>query len=141
MHTLCLPLIASRAAVRYSALGKVYNWARFCLLSKMSTTTLPLPFPRAHGPRLEPFRGAASADVEFLAFLGNDKDVDSKVWKVRIDKNIYALKIVSRAPASHLGINTVYFPLNWFSYRLTYLVEADICLVSLVSSGSKIGTS
>lgn len=64
----------------------------------MSTTPMPLPLPRAHGPKLEPFRGTASADLEFLAFLGNEKDVDSKVWKVRIDKNIYALKIVGRAP-------------------------------------------
>lgn len=61
-------------------------------------TVLPLPLPRVPGPRLEPYRGTASADVEFLAFLGNEKDLDSKVWKVRIDQNIYALKIVSRAP-------------------------------------------
>lgn len=63
----------------------------------MSTTTAsPLPLPRVRGPKLEPFQGTARAHVEFLEFIGNDKDIDSKVWKVRIANDVYALKIVSK---------------------------------------------
>lgn len=58
-------------------------------------TEKPLPLPRIQGPKLEPFQGAASADLEFLEFLGSARDLDSKVWKVRIDNDIYVLKIVS----------------------------------------------
>ncbi|KAH8756245.1 kinetochore Sim4 complex subunit FTA2-domain-containing protein [Diaporthe sp. PMI_573] len=53
----------------------------------------PLPLPRVQGPKLEPFRGTASAEIQFLQFLGTAKDLDSRVWKVRIGSNIYALKI------------------------------------------------
>ena len=66
--------------------------------NKMLTKNpLPLPLPRVRGPKLKPFRGTASADIEFIEFIGSDKDLDSKVWKVRIDGKIYALKIVSEA--------------------------------------------
>lgn len=47
------------------------------------------------GPKLEPFRGTTSADIKFGRFLGSGKDLDSKVFKVRIDDRTYALKIVS----------------------------------------------
>jgi hypothetical protein len=59
----------------------------------------PLPLPRVQGPKLEPFRGTASAEIQFLQFLGTAKDLDSRVWKVRIGSNIYALKIVSQSPS------------------------------------------
>lgn len=57
-----------------------------------------LPLPRFSGPKLEPFRGTATADIEFIAFIGHDEDMDSKVWKVRIDDKLYALKVVSTFP-------------------------------------------
>lgn len=53
------------------------------------------PLPRIPGPKLEPFRGTATADIEFIAFIGNEQDMDSKVCKVRIDGKVYALKVVS----------------------------------------------
>lgn len=54
-----------------------------------------LPLPRVPGPKLEPFQGTATADIEFIAFIGNDEDMDSKVWKVRIEGKVYVLKVVS----------------------------------------------
>lgn len=57
-----------------------------------------LPLPRIPGPKLEPFRGTATADIEFIEFIGNDEDLDSKVWKVRIDGKVFALKVVSVTP-------------------------------------------
>lgn len=54
-----------------------------------------LPLPRVPGPKLEPFQGTATADIEFIAFIGSDEDMDSKVWKVRIDGKVYVLKVVS----------------------------------------------
>lgn len=54
-----------------------------------------LPLPRITGPKLKPFRGTATVDIEFIAFIGNDQNMDSKVWKVRIDGKVYALKVVS----------------------------------------------
>lgn len=48
-----------------------------------------------HGPWLEPFRGTATADIEFIELLSSEEDFDSKVWKVRIDEQFYALKVVS----------------------------------------------
>lgn len=56
-----------------------------------------LPLPRVPGPKLEPFQGTATADIEFIAFIGNDEDMDSKVWKVRIKGRVYVLKVVSTA--------------------------------------------
>lgn len=65
----------------------------------------PLPLPRIRGPKLEPFRGTATADLEFIRYIGSEEDVDSKVWKVKVDGEYYALKIVSqrthRTPSSH----------------------------------------
>lgn len=61
-----------------------------------------LPLPRIPGPKLEPFRGTATADIEFIAFIGNDEDMDSKVWKVRINGEVYVLKVVS-TPQLHLS--------------------------------------
>lgn len=60
-----------------------------------STATPPLPLPRIGGPKLDPFLGTATADLEFIHFVGGEDDVDSKVWKVSIDGEYYALKIVS----------------------------------------------
>lgn len=57
-----------------------------------------LPLPRVPGPKLEPFQGTATADIEFIAFIGSNEDMDSKVWKVRIDGKIWALKVVSVTP-------------------------------------------
>ncbi|KAL1864598.1 hypothetical protein Daus18300_007615 [Diaporthe australafricana] len=54
----------------------------------------PSPLPTlSHGPRLEPFRGTATADIEFCQLLSNEDDFDSQVWEVRIDGDTYALKI------------------------------------------------
>lgn len=61
----------------------------------VSTITRPLPLPRIGGPKLDPFRGTATADLKFIRFVGGEDDVDSKVWKVSIDGKYYALKIVS----------------------------------------------
>ncbi|KAL2277498.1 hypothetical protein FJTKL_15415 [Diaporthe vaccinii] len=52
-----------------------------------------LRLPRIPGPKLEPFRGTATADIEFIEFIGNGEDMDSKVWKVRIDGKVFALKV------------------------------------------------
>ncbi|KAK2605064.1 hypothetical protein N8I77_007940 [Diaporthe amygdali] len=60
----------------------------------MSLTKI-LPLPRLRGPKLQPFRGTASADIEFIEFIGSDEDMGSKVWKVHIDGSVYALKIFS----------------------------------------------
>lgn len=54
-----------------------------------------MPLPDMEGPKLEPFRGTASADIKFERSLGSSKDLDSKVWRVCIDGGTYALKIVS----------------------------------------------
>lgn len=59
------------------------------------TATPLLPLPRIGGPKLQPFGGIATADIEFTRFVGGEDDVDSKVWKVSIDSKYYALKIVS----------------------------------------------
>ncbi|KAJ0106766.1 hypothetical protein J7T55_001290 [Diaporthe amygdali] len=59
----------------------------------MAPTTRPLPLAQIAGPQLAPFRGTATADIEFEHFLGSDKDLDSKVWRVCIDGETYALKI------------------------------------------------
>ncbi|KAK2599738.1 hypothetical protein N8I77_011468 [Diaporthe amygdali] len=59
----------------------------------MAPTTRPLPLPQIAGPQLAPFRGTATADIEFEHFLGSDNDLDSKVWRVCIDGKTYALKI------------------------------------------------
>lgn len=61
----------------------------------VSSAIPPLPLPRVSGPKLDPFRGTATADLEFIRFVGGEDDVDSKVWKVSIDGKYYALKIVS----------------------------------------------
>lgn len=92
--------------------------------NKMATKNL-LPLPRVCGPKLAPFRGTASADIEFIEFLGSDKDLDSKVWKVCINGKIYALKIVSEAfnplvTATDMIIDCCYtftipFPLDHFN--------------------------
>lgn len=61
----------------------------------MAPKTTPVALPDMRGPNLGPFRGTASADINFGRFLGSNKDLDSKVFKVRIDDKTYALKIVS----------------------------------------------
>lgn len=60
-----------------------------------SNATPPLPLPRISGPKLNPFRGTATADIEFIRYIGSEDDLDSKVWKISIDGKYYALKIVS----------------------------------------------
>ncbi|KAJ0114868.1 hypothetical protein J7T55_004610 [Diaporthe amygdali] len=58
-----------------------------------SSATLPLPLPRIGGPKLNPFRGTATAEIKFIRYVGSEDDLDSKVWKVSIDGKFYALKI------------------------------------------------
>lgn len=74
--------------------GSVNNQNQASASNKASSTKR-LPLPRCPGPKLEPFRGTASVDIEFIEFIGSGNDMDSKVWKVRVDGKIYALKIVS----------------------------------------------
>lgn len=65
------------------------------LMSSHTPPALPLPLPRVSGPKLEPYGGTASADIDFIRYIGDVEDADSKVWKVSIDGHFYALKIVS----------------------------------------------
>ncbi|SPQ27553.1 febd0a39-ca67-42db-b811-ab1929376945 [Thermothielavioides terrestris] len=53
----------------------------------------PIPLPRVPGPKLAPFTPSAQADIEFLEFLGHENDVDSLVWKVKINGGLFALKV------------------------------------------------
>ncbi|KAK4147595.1 kinetochore Sim4 complex subunit FTA2-domain-containing protein [Dichotomopilus funicola] len=47
----------------------------------------PVPLPCVPGPKLAPFtRTAYADDIEFIQFLGRENDVDSLVWKVKINK-------------------------------------------------------
>lgn len=76
----------------------------------MAPTTTPVPLPDMEGPKLEPFRGTASADIKLESFIGSSKDLDSQVWRVAIDGRTYVLKIVSTTrlfstarPASRAG--------------------------------------
>jgi hypothetical protein len=41
--------------------------------------------------------GTATADIEFIGLIGNDEDMDSKVWKVRIVGKVLALEVVGVA--------------------------------------------
>ncbi|KAL2133695.1 hypothetical protein VTI74DRAFT_1871 [Chaetomium olivicolor] len=45
----------------------------------------PVPLPHVPGPKLAPFTPNARADIESVEFLGRENDVDSKVWKVKIN--------------------------------------------------------
>ncbi|KAH6634443.1 kinetochore Sim4 complex subunit FTA2-domain-containing protein [Chaetomium sp. MPI-SDFR-AT-0129] len=55
----------------------------------------PVPLPCVPGPKLAPFtRTAYADDIEFIQFLGRENDVDSLVWKVKINKaGPFALKV------------------------------------------------
>lgn len=66
----------------------------------------PLALPRVQGPKLEPFQGTTSADIQFLEFLGSAEDLDSKVWKARMNGHIYALKVVSRFLISIISLSS-----------------------------------
>ena len=67
----------------------------------------PVPLPCVPGPKLAPFTQDAYANMDFIKFLGRENDVDSLVWKVKIN-NIgpFALKLV-RANAQHTGSGPV----------------------------------
>lgn len=58
----------------------------------------PVPLPRVPGPKLAPFTPNARANIEFIEFLGEDYNVDSQVWKVKItgggQPRLFALKMV-----------------------------------------------
>ena len=63
----------------------------------------PVPLPRVPGPKLAPLTSNARADIDFLEFLGQENDVDSQVWKVKINGDgLFALKAV-RDEARHTG--------------------------------------
>lgn len=51
-----------------------------------------VPLPRVPGPKLAPFTPNARADIEFVEFLGRANDVDSQVWKVKINGALFSLK-------------------------------------------------
>lgn len=82
--------------------------------STVHTPSPPLPLPRIKGPKLEPFRGTANAELEFVRYIGSEDDVDSKVWKVKVDDKYYALKIVSERRPSYslLGTESVLLRLS-----------------------------
>lgn len=65
------------------------------------------------GPKLEPFQGTASADIRFERFLGSNKDLDSKVWRVRIDGRNYALKIVSTTTSPFINARPASMTGEW----------------------------
>lgn len=52
------------------------------------TISPPLPLPRIKGPKLEPFRGTANVELEFVRYIGSEEDVDSRVWKVKVGDNL-----------------------------------------------------
>ena len=55
----------------------------------------PVPLPQVPGPKLAPFTPTAYAEnIEFTHFIGRDNDRDSLVWKVNINNEPYALKMV-----------------------------------------------
>ncbi|KAK4147539.1 kinetochore Sim4 complex subunit FTA2-domain-containing protein [Dichotomopilus funicola] len=45
----------------------------------------PLPLPRVSGPKLAPLTPTARADIDFVQFLGRGNDVESQVWKAKIN--------------------------------------------------------
>lgn len=51
--------------------------------------------PKTNGPKLAPFEERAEEryDIEFLNRIGEDSS--GYVWKVSIDGNVFALKMVS----------------------------------------------
>ncbi|KAK3297424.1 kinetochore Sim4 complex subunit FTA2-domain-containing protein [Chaetomium fimeti] len=57
----------------------------------------PVPLPGVPGPKLAPFTPNARADIEFIEFLGEENNVDSQVWKVKINgagqPGLFALKM------------------------------------------------
>ncbi|KAL2163055.1 hypothetical protein VTH06DRAFT_6891 [Thermothelomyces fergusii] len=54
----------------------------------------PAPLPCVPGPKLAPFTPTAHADIEFIRFIGCEKDKDSVVWKVKINgAGPFALKM------------------------------------------------
>ncbi|KAK4242952.1 kinetochore Sim4 complex subunit FTA2-domain-containing protein [Corynascus novoguineensis] len=56
--------------------------------------SLPTPLPRVPGPKLTPFTSDAQVHIEFVEFLGRENDVDSLVWKVKINgAGHFALKV------------------------------------------------
>ncbi|KAH6626065.1 kinetochore Sim4 complex subunit FTA2-domain-containing protein [Chaetomium sp. MPI-SDFR-AT-0129] len=55
-----------------------------------------VPLPCVPGPKLAPFTPNARANIEFVEFLGEENNVDSQVWKVKIkvagQPRLFALK-------------------------------------------------
>ncbi|KAK4097698.1 hypothetical protein N658DRAFT_518423 [Parathielavia hyrcaniae] len=45
----------------------------------------PVPLPRVPGPKLAPFNPDARADIEFVEFVGRENNLDSQVWRVKIN--------------------------------------------------------
>lgn len=74
--------------------------------STAHTTSPPLPLPRIKGPKLEPFCGTENVELEFVRYIGSEDDVDSKVWKVKVDDKYCALKIVSQRRPSYSLLGT-----------------------------------
>ena len=53
-----------------------------------------LPLPQCPGPKLEPFDFGGPQNIEFLSSLGDG--LHSYVFKVKINDELYALKLVSQ---------------------------------------------
>lgn len=66
------------------------------MCSQYSTPPAALALPRVPGPKLGPFTPDAHAEVKFIEALGSSNDPNSQVWKVEINRTVYALKMVSR---------------------------------------------
>lgn len=73
-------------------IDRIRSWRT---MSSPTPSTPPLPLPRVDGPKLEPYGGTAAADIDFIRYIGTGDDADSEVWKVSINGQLYALKIVS----------------------------------------------
>lgn len=58
-----------------------------------------LPLPRCDGPKLEPFQFHGPQKIEFLHYIS--EGLVSHVFKVRIEGEIYALKLVGNSTYVH----------------------------------------
>lgn len=51
--------------------------------------------PRVPGPKLGPFTPTGEAKIKFISYLGSPYNENAYVWKVKINGQRYALKMVS----------------------------------------------
>ncbi|AEO58194.1 hypothetical protein MYCTH_2305389 [Thermothelomyces thermophilus ATCC 42464] len=98
------------------------------MASVASLPNPPKPLPQVPGPKLAPFTATAHADIEFIEELGNpDSDVDSRVWKVKINglDPYYVLKMFPFALPRYLGSTTGRYLTRRLSSPLHYIDFLD----------------